>query len=52
MKNALRSHTLKGDYLRGLLVNALEQGKDAVCIVRFENAGVEATIDLRFYRPE
>lgn len=52
MKNALKSHTLKGDYLRDLLVNALQQGKEARCIVRFEDAKIEADVTLRFYKPE
>jgi hypothetical protein len=46
------SHTLKGSYLRELLVNALKQGKDARCIVRFEVAGIEADVTLRFYKSE
>ena len=50
MKNAKLSHTLKGDYLKRLLLNALKQGKEARCIVRFEVAGIEADITLRFIR--
>lgn len=41
------SHTLKGTYLRRLLLNALKQGKEGRCIVRFEEAGIEADITLR-----
>jgi hypothetical protein len=50
VKNALKVHTLNGDYLKKLLLNALRQGKDARCIVRFEIAGVEADITLRFFK--
>lgn len=52
MKNAKKSHSLQGDYLRGLLVNALQQGKEPRCIVRFEVAGVEADLTLRFIQRE
>jgi hypothetical protein len=43
---------LHGDYLRSLLINALKQGKEARCIVRFEDAKVEVDITLKFYKPD
>lgn len=41
MKNALKSHTLNGVYLRRLALDAAQQGKEARYLVSFEEAGVE-----------
>jgi hypothetical protein len=47
VKNARKVHTLSGAYLHRLLMYALKLGKDAKCIVVFEDAGVTAEITLR-----
>lgn len=47
VKNALTSHTLKGDYLNRLFTHAVQQGKEAVLVIRFERAGIEAEVRLR-----
>jgi hypothetical protein len=52
VKNAKRQHVLRGDYLRKLLIDALKKGKDGRCIVRFEEAGLEADITLRLVQRE
>lgn len=41
MKNALKSHTLQGEYLKRLALDAARQGKEARYLVTFENAGIE-----------
>lgn len=40
IKNALRSHTLQGSYLKTLLSTATQLGREAVLIINFEDAGV------------
>lgn len=41
MKNAKKSHTLTGAYLRQLALDAAHQGKEARYVVTMEDAGLE-----------
>ena len=41
MKDVDKSHTLNGQYLRKLKLDAIKQGKDASYIVTFNDAGIE-----------
>ena len=46
IKSAKKAHTLRGDYLNRLYERATKQGKEAVMIVVFTDAGIRATITL------
>lgn len=47
IKDVSKSHTLTGAALDILLRRAVRQGKEAVYIVNFRDAKVEATITIR-----
>lgn len=47
-----KSHTLSGQDLKSLLLQALQQGKEALYLVHFLDAGVTAEIRLSTERPD
>jgi hypothetical protein len=47
VKNALRSITLKGDYLKRLWKEAVQQGKNGRLTIVFEEAGVTLECQVR-----
>lgn len=41
MKDVKKTHTLNGEYLRKLKLDAIKQGKDASYVIQFQDAQIE-----------